>query len=173
VPKRYQDVGNINERVGKAPKKETGMAIKIANLNFDISESDLKELFGTVGKIKKCKVDCDESGRSCGRAQVWFAFKADAITAKKTFDGRTLDDTAMTVVLAGGKSQGGDGNSKATFFGTALNKSHEEGSGGRGRGRGRGRERGSGRGKGNGRGDVSTTVEEMDADMDSYMNKES
>jgi THO complex subunit 4 len=149
VPKNFRDVGAPPK---KEKKEKKGMAIRIHHLNFDISEHDLKELFSTVGKVEKCRVECDKSGRSCGRAEVYFAFKSDAVTAKNTFDGRTLDGTAMTIALGGNKQDrwSGDDN-KAAFFGTALNNNSYPGSGrskgSRGRGRGRGRGRSGGRGR--------------------------
>ncbi|RHY35084.1 hypothetical protein DYB32_000398 [Aphanomyces invadans] len=38
--------------------------IFVQNLKFDVLEDDLKELFGTVGKVTKAEIVYDKSGRS-------------------------------------------------------------------------------------------------------------
>lgn len=59
----------------------------VKNLKFDILEDDVRELFGTVGDVKKAEIVYDRSGRSKGIARVWYARKSDAEKAIKQYDG--------------------------------------------------------------------------------------
>ena len=105
-----------------------GVDILVSNLNPDISTTDVRELFSTVGQVLRAKVDADARGASLGSATVTFAAHRDAVKAKNEFDGRTLDNAPMQIELAsvvhaargrntgggrggGGKGGGGKGGS--------------------------------------------------------------
>jgi len=158
----------------------------VKNLKFDILEDDVRELFGTVGEVKKAEIVYDRSGRSKGIARVWFARKSDAEKALKQYDGRTLDGQPMQLSLDEDK------NVRKGLFGTALRDDKDVkfkvslgGSGGardqeqkgrghqeqRGRGSG-GRGRGGRGGRDQSRGDnapSSKSAEDLDNEMDTYM----
>ncbi|TMW60005.1 hypothetical protein Poli38472_000047 [Pythium oligandrum] len=163
--------GSILSRLGKAsnPANE-GTKILVKNLQFDILEDEVRELFETVGKVTKAEIVYDRSGRSKGVARVWFAKRSDAEKAIKQYDGRTLDQQPMQITLDGDK------NVRNGLFGTALSKREDDGVkfkvnlGGKkdqrdqkGRGRGRGG-RGGGRGGG-----APKTAEDLNDEMDTYM----
>ncbi|ETW09613.1 hypothetical protein, variant 1 [Aphanomyces invadans] len=163
---------------GRVSNDDAGHKIFVQNLKFDVLEDDLKELFGTVGKVTKAEIVYDKSGRSKGLARVWFARRNDAEQAVKRYDGRLLDDQALKIALDDAPSSGGgygnprntsssqrrsnnDGNNvRQGVFGTALDD-NDEPSGGR-RGGGGGRRRRGGRGGG------IKSAKDLDNDMDTY-----
>lgn len=169
IKNRTNGKGSIFSRLGeKEDSSSHGTKITVKNLNFDILEDDLRQLFSTVGEIKKAEIVYDRSGRSKGIARVWFARRSDAGKAIKQYDGRTLDGLAMEISL--------DSNVRKGLFGTALESSSgmEKDVKFRvsfGGGRGNGRNGGRGRGFGNrGNNQEKKTAEELDNDMDAYMN---
>ncbi|KAL4140060.1 hypothetical protein PRNP1_015292 [Phytophthora ramorum] len=179
---------SILSRLGGKDAAGPGTKILVKNLKFDILEEEVRELFGTVGKVSKAEIVYDRSGRSKGIARVWFARRSDADKAIKQYDGRTLDGQPMQIALDGDK------NVRNGLFGTALdrddkdvrfkvsfgansgNNENDQSKGRRNRRRGRGGQgdRGSQgeRGSQGGRGKESAsskTAEDLDNEMDTYM----
>ncbi|KAF0704785.1 hypothetical protein AaE_014768 [Aphanomyces astaci] len=167
---------------GRVNNEEAGHKIFVTNLKFDVLEDDLKELFGTVGKVSKAEIVYDKSGRSKGTARVWFVRRNDAEQAVKRYDGRLLDDQALKIVLDDAATSGNgnanprnnnnssqrrhnanDGNNvRQGVFGTALDD-NDEPSGGRRNGGGRRNRRGGGGGRSN-----NKSAKDLDNDMDTY-----
>ena len=71
--------------------------IRVVNLDFNILEDDVKELFASVGKLKFCKVLWDKQGRSLGKALVQYEYDSDHSKAIKEFNGAELDGRILTV----------------------------------------------------------------------------
>ncbi|RQM25933.1 hypothetical protein B5M09_000148 [Aphanomyces astaci] len=133
------------ESGSRVNNEEAGHKIFVTNLKFDVLEDDLKELFGTVGKVSKAEIVYDKSGRSKGTARVWFVRRNDAEQAVKRYDGRLLDDQALKIVLDDAATSGNgnanprnnnnssqrrhnsnDGNNvRQGVFGTALDDNDE------------------------------------------------
>ncbi|CAN0311377.1 unnamed protein product, partial [Discosporangium mesarthrocarpum] len=87
---------SILDRLGE---RVTPVAIRVSNLNYDVMEEDIRELFQHVGKIEQCNVKFDKSGRSEGEATIVFGSRELAEQAVSQFNNRTLDQTPMVVEL--------------------------------------------------------------------------
>jgi len=99
------DMHDEHLRQPSPPRSEAGdygQEVKISDLHYDVLSEDLEELFGTVAKVVSVKVDFDEAGRSDGTATAVFAREDEASRIVDTFNGRKIDDKAMTIKL--GKS---------------------------------------------------------------------
>jgi len=80
---------------------ETGTKVLVENLDFGVAEEDLKDLFESIGTIKRATIRYDRSGRSIGTGEVVFAKKSDADAAIKKYDGVPLDGKPMKISLVG------------------------------------------------------------------------
>ena len=162
----------------------TGAKVKVGNLDFGVTQSDIKELFGEIGQVKSVELLTKPDGGSKGVAFVVYAKKPDAAKAIETYNGVPLDGKPLKISLVGGAVAGaaaavkvvaGGGQRKVVVGGKGAGKGQ---GGGRsagtqtGKGRGRGGKEG-GRGKGRGKKEKKEAAEPMsadalDADLDSY-----
>ncbi|KAL6275905.1 THO complex subunit 4A isoform X2 [Prunus avium] len=170
-------------QAGRASAIETGTKLYISNLDYGVSNEDIKELFSEVGDLKRYGVHYDRSGRSKGTAEVVFSRRPDAVAAVKRYNNVQLDGKPMKIEIVGtnistpggpptlppaangnfGNSNGvpRGGQSRGGAFGRIR------GGGGRGPRRG-GRGRGSGNGGGRGRGGEKVSAEDLDAELEKY-----
>ena len=74
----------------------------ISNLDFGVTNQDVKELFSEFGPMVRYGVNFSAGGRSVGSAEVFFKNKISAIKAMQKYNGVTLDGRPMKLEIAGG-----------------------------------------------------------------------
>ncbi|KAL3530718.1 hypothetical protein ACH5RR_010040 [Cinchona calisaya] len=159
---------------GRGSAIETGTKLYISDLDYGVSNEDIKELFSEVGDLKRHTVHYDRSGRSKGTAEIVYSRRQDAMAAVKRYNNVQLDGKPMKIEIVGTNiSTPAAGPQFATaafgdFNGLPRSGQGRGGSFGRARGgvrsrggSGRGRERGRGRGE-------KISAELLDADLESY-----
>ncbi|KAJ9088239.1 hypothetical protein DSO57_1025032 [Entomophthora muscae] len=72
------------------PASESGKII-ISNLHHNVTERDLRELFGQIGNIKSASLNFDSRGVSQGSGSIVFSRPADSLNALRKYHGVTLD----------------------------------------------------------------------------------
>lgn len=152
---------------GVSSSIETGTKLYISNLEYGVSNDDIKELFSEVGDLKRYGIHYDRSGRSKGTAEVVYSRKVDAIAAVKRYNNVELDGKPMKIEIVANPGilpQAVSGAPRRPF-GMPRSGPGRGGPIGRPRG-GRGFGRG-GRGRGRGR-DEKVSAEDLDAELDKY-----
>uniref|UniRef100_D3TME7 RRM motif-containing protein n=1 Tax=Glossina morsitans morsitans TaxID=37546 RepID=D3TME7_GLOMM len=151
-------------------KSAESAKLLVSNLDYGVSDSDIKELFTEFGPLKKAAVHYDRSGRSLGTADVVFERRSDALKAIKQYNGVPLDGRPMNIqflanpeVAAGVNRLRGTPNRRRPQIGGAVKRA----SLGNRRGGASNRNRGNvgNRGK-----KIAPTAEELDAELDAYVN---
>ncbi|CAB4304163.1 unnamed protein product [Prunus armeniaca] len=172
---------------------EIGTKLYVSNLDYGVTNEDIRELFSEIGELKRYAVHFDKNGRPSGSAEVVYTRRSDAFAALKRYNNVLLDGKPMKIEIVGANAgmpisarvnvTGVHGRKKRTVVmtpgpgrggGYALPMVNR-GSGRNSRGgirNGRGQPRGSGRGRGRGgpgrKKPIDKSVDELDKELDSY-----
>ncbi|XP_057970343.1 THO complex subunit 4D-like [Malania oleifera] len=160
---------------------ESGTKIYVSNLDYGVTNEDIRELFSEIGELRRYAIHYDKNGRPSGSAEVVYVRRSYAFAAVKRYNNVQLDGKPMKIEIVGANPEvpvsarvnvvgGVDGRKRRTLVMTpgmvparvppAINRGFGQRNrgalgtsrGGRGRGRGRGHGRGRGRGRDRGRG---------------------
>jgi len=125
-----------------------GTRLYVGNLSYQMSSSDLQELFQQHGSVTSAEVISDrESGRSKGFGFVELGSEAEAQAAIAALNGQEVDGRKLTVNEAKPREAGGGG--RGGYGGGGGGGGRRGGGGGYGGGGGgRDRDRGGNRGGG-------------------------
>jgi hypothetical protein len=113
----------------------TGTRLMVTNLDPDIVDEDLLQVFSSVGKVASARIFKDAAGKSKGSGEVVYRKRVDADSAVAEFDERDVNGLIIRVhilgtqVISGGggahtaavaASTGGDGESEEVHFRVTL-----------------------------------------------------
>lgn len=82
--------------------KDRPTCIVIENLHYEATEKDIEETFKAYGRILRCKLIYDRSGRSTGKAEITFDQRSAALSVIEKFDGTVADGQTLRVYEQGG-----------------------------------------------------------------------
>eukprot|EP01025_Chloroclados_australasicus_P053802 TRINITY_DN635_c0_g1_i1.p1 TRINITY_DN635_c0_g1~~TRINITY_DN635_c0_g1_i1.p1 ORF type:complete len:282 (-),score=28.62 TRINITY_DN635_c0_g1_i1:174-1019(-) len=87
-----------SKRYRPVTQQNSGILV-VSNLNYNVSNEDIHELFSRIGDVRKYGIKFDRSGRSEGIAEVEFVNAQDAQNAVKQYDGVMLDGKRMSIQI--------------------------------------------------------------------------
>ena len=77
----------------------TGTTLRIGNLDWNVSEEDIYELFAEIGELKSASLATRPDGKSKGFAHVTYKRKIDAETALEKYNNVPLDGKPLKITL--------------------------------------------------------------------------
>lgn len=153
------------------PARRERVYVHIANLDFQVSERDLKELFGEFGDLKKADLHYDKSGKSLGTGELCYGSRGAAVKALRQYNGVPLDGRPMKLEILG-EDKKSEPVAKRLGARRSFSESPTKRRGGFGGGAPRGARRG-GRGGGAAGGKrekkPEPTAEDLDKELDNYL----
>lgn len=104
-----------DDRIGGSRRDDGRDSTKvlISNLDYNVSEVDIKELFGEFGVTRKMRLNYDKSGRSVGSAEVIYEKRSDAMRAMQNYNGVPLDGKPMIIEVVSSYLGSADRDSSA------------------------------------------------------------
>lgn len=86
---RYRDArGEMNGEGIKLVTNPNITKMHVSNLDFGVTQGDMKELFSSIGKIKHVALHYDKNGRSQGTCEIIFERRVDALKAFNQYNGK-------------------------------------------------------------------------------------
>jgi RNA recognition motif-containing protein len=77
------------------------MTIYVGNINYTMSEEDVKRIFEVLGKVDAIKIICDKkTGKSKGFGFLEMSNKKEGMEAIKVLDGKTVAGRNLRVLRA-------------------------------------------------------------------------
>lgn len=82
--------------------QNNGGKVVVSNLDAQVSENDVKEIFQKIGRVVKTMLNFDSNGRSRGTGEIVFASRNLAIKAVEEYNRAEVDGRPMYLKLVGG-----------------------------------------------------------------------
>lgn len=78
-----------------------GLRLVIRNLDKQVTNTQLKELFQKVGPLKRCGISVTKLGDSRGIADIEFMYDSDAFAAAKKYNYKLINDMPIRIEIIG------------------------------------------------------------------------
>ncbi|PKS12004.1 hypothetical protein jhhlp_001300 [Lomentospora prolificans] len=76
-----------------------GAKIRVENIHYELTESELEDLFRKIGPVSRFNLCYDRAGRSEGVAFVTYQYRDDAMTAIQEYDGANANGQPIRLTL--------------------------------------------------------------------------
>ncbi|KAM3375943.1 THO complex subunit 4A [Capsicum galapagoense] len=96
MPQRRFTEGDV-----KMLGEDHGTKLFVSNLDYGVSNDDIRLLFSDVGELKEYALHYDNSGRSKGTAEVVFTHQSGALAAMRRYNNIQLDGRPMKIEVIG------------------------------------------------------------------------
>ncbi|KAJ7960091.1 THO complex subunit 4C [Quillaja saponaria] len=80
---------------------EVGTKLYVSNLDYGVTNEDIRELFAEIGDLKRYSVHYDKNGHPNGSAEVVYTRRSDAFAALKKYNDVLLDGRPMKIEIVG------------------------------------------------------------------------
>lgn len=97
MPQRFTERDMKMDMVGG----DHGTKLFVSNLDYGVSNDDIRLLFSDVGELKEYALHYDKSGRSKGTAEVVFTHQSGALAAINRYNNIQLDGRPMKIEAVG------------------------------------------------------------------------
>ncbi|XP_019237716.1 PREDICTED: THO complex subunit 4B-like isoform X2 [Nicotiana attenuata] len=94
MPQRFPEPEKMMVR---GSEWDYGTKLFVSNLDYGVSNDDIRLLFSDVGELQEYALHYDKTGRSKGTAEVVFTHRSDALAAMKRYNNLQLDGRPMKV----------------------------------------------------------------------------
>lgn len=91
----------VTQQFGAVTSSMLGDTVRLANLDSNITEDDLRAVFGKIGSIRSVQINYTAQGQCIGTAEVQFANPGSAQHAVSVLDQAEVDGRIMYVQLVG------------------------------------------------------------------------
>ena len=109
-----------------------GKKLYVGNLGYDVTDDQLREMFGPYGSVQTAQVITDrDTGRSKGFGFVEMGSDQEAQAAIQALNGQQVDGRNLTVNEARPKTEGGGGRGGSGGYGGGRGSYGGGGGGGR------------------------------------------
>ncbi|KAF5457532.1 hypothetical protein F2P56_021629 [Juglans regia] len=92
-------------RAAGIPGIGIGTKLYISNLDYGVTNEDIRELFCEIGDLKRYAVHYDKNGRPNGSAEVVYTRRSDAVAALKRYNNVLLDGKPMRIEIVGANAE--------------------------------------------------------------------
>ncbi|KAM7278441.1 hypothetical protein ACFE04_005575 [Oxalis oulophora] len=92
-------------RASGIPGIDVGTKLFVSNLDFGVTNEDIRELFSEIGEMKRFAIHYDKNGRPSGSADIIYARRSDAVAALKKYNNVLLDGRPMKIEIFGASAE--------------------------------------------------------------------
>lgn len=86
---------------GRSERDNQRTDMMVSNLDYNVSQKDMEELFSEFRDFSKAVLHFDQNGRSVGTCKLSFRSRSGAMKAHKQYNGVPLDGKAMRIEVLG------------------------------------------------------------------------